>query len=78
MIYFIYAMNSLSHYTLPRSYVFSMDEVIVTNLNDNSNGELEFTVHVFMNGATAVLAKAALENAMQVLLLSVLITNRFS
>lgn len=51
---------------LYRAYTFSSDEVAVTNLNDNSDGELEITVYVFMNDGTAVLPKAALQDGLQV------------
>lgn len=53
-----------------RVYTFTTDEVVVTNLNDNTNGELEMTIYAYMNDATAVLPKDTLKNALQVMVLS--------
>ena len=55
--------------SLYRAYTFSTDEVIITDLNENSNGELEMTIYAHMNDATAVLPKDTLKNAVQVMLL---------
>ena len=43
---------------------------MLTDLNENSNGELEMTVYAYMNDATAVLPKDTVKNAVQVMLLS--------
>ena len=61
------------HVLLHRAYTFTADEVVITNLNDNRNGELEMTMYAYMNDETAVLPKDTLTNAVQVLVFSALI-----
>ena len=43
-----------------------MDEVVVADSYDNSNGELEITVYALMNNDTAVLSQTAATNGLKV------------